>query len=332
MTGPLVTAGELLADPRDALVLDATVELPRPRADGDHRATSGAPGWAEAHLPGSAHLDLLDAFADPGAGYHFAQPAPRRAAAVLTALGARDGRPVVVYDRADGFWAARAWWSLRALGLPARVLDGGLAAWRVAGGAVASGAAAGGVASGPSAAAGPARSGPSAATGAVASSRTAPSGAVASGPTTAAADVAPLTLRPRADVWATLDEVRAVAEGRAPGRLVCALGADQFAGTAPTRYARRGHIPGSVNLPARALTGSDGLLLRGGALASALAPLAGDGPLVLYCGGGVSASHLALGLVAAGREDVRLYDGSLEEWAARPDLPLVTDVPAATSA
>jgi thiosulfate/3-mercaptopyruvate sulfurtransferase len=307
VTGPLVTAGDLLADPGDALVLDATVELPRPRVDGDHRAASGAAGWAEAHIPGSAHLDLLGAFAEPGAVFHFAQPTPRRATAVLTALGARDGRPVVVYDRADGFWAARAWWSLRALGLPARVLDGGLAAWRAAGGAVVSGTVAG-----------PAGSGPATAGG-------------GGGPAAPGAG-GPLTLRPRADVWATLDEVRAVAEGRAPGRLVCALAADQFAGAAPTRYARRGHIPGSVNLPARALTGADGLLLRGGALAGALAPLAGDGPLVLYCGGGVSASHLALGLVAAGREDVRLYDGSLEEWAARPDLPLVTDVPAVAGA
>jgi thiosulfate/3-mercaptopyruvate sulfurtransferase len=37
----------------------------------------------------------------------------------------------------------------------------------------------------------------------------------------------------------------------------------------------------------------------------------------VYCGG-VSATLLALGLVRAGREDVRIYDGSLEEWTADP--------------
>lgn len=284
MIGPLVAAAELVAAPPGALLLDATVELPRPRADGDHRAASGAPGWAAEHLPGARHLDLLGAFADPAAGYHFAQPAPDRAHRVLHALGVRHGRPVVVYDRADGFWAARAWWSLRALGVRARVLDGGLAAWRAAGGAVLG-------------------------------------GTDDAGPDDPAGT---LTLRPRADAWATLADVRDVVDGRRPGRLVCALGADQFRGTAPTRYARRGHIPGSVNLPARALTGPDGTLLAAPLLRTAVAPLLDAGPLVLYCGGGISASHLALGLVVAGAREVSIYDGSLEEWSARPDLPLVT--------
>lgn len=29
-------------------------------------------------------------------------------------------------------------------------------------------------------------------------------------------------------------------------------------------------------------------------------------------------------LALTGRDDARLYDGSLTEWSARPDLPLVT--------
>lgn len=306
-TSPLVSARELRAAPPGTLLLDATVDLPRPRVDGEHRASSGAPGWAAAHLPGARHLDLLKAFADPAAGYHFAHPTPDRAHRVLHALGARDGRPVVVYDRADGFWAARAWWSLLALGVPARVLDGGLAAWRAAGGPVVGG--------------GPADPAPGAASG------TAPG--AASGAAPDASGAAPdgsgaLTLRPRADAWATLADVRALVDGRRPGRLVCALGADQFHGTAPTRYARRGHIPGSTNLPARSLTGADGTLLPAPRLRAALDPLLAAGPLVLYCGGGISASHLALGLVVAGAREVSVYDGSLEEWSARPDLPLVT--------
>jgi thiosulfate/3-mercaptopyruvate sulfurtransferase len=292
VTGPLVSATELLAAaPADStpLLLDATVDLPRPAHDGDHRATSGRAGWAAAHLPGARHLDLLHDLADPAAGYHFAQPDAGRAHRVLHGLGLRDGRPVVVYDRADGFWAARAWWSLRALGVPARVLDGGLAAWRAAGGVVRSGADA-----------------------------------------PPPPDPTPLTLHPRTDVWADRAEVLAISRGERPGRLVCALSPEQFAGTAPTRYRRRGHIPGSVNLPARALTGPDGTLLPVAALrarADAVLRPSGEetdaGPLVLYCGGGISASHLALGLVLAGERDVRLYDGSLEEWSARPELPLV---------
>lgn len=282
MTRPLIDVADLRATTDDLVLLDATVELPRPAHDGDHRASTGRPGWAVAHLPGSRHLDLLGDLADPDAGYHFAQPDPVRAHRALYPLGLRDGRPVVVYDRADGFWAARAWWSLRALGVPARVLDGGLAAWRAAGG--------------------PVTTDPGAAP-------TSPPGG--------------LTLRADPGLWADLAEVRGIVEGRRPGRLVCALGAEQFDGTAPTRYSRRGHLPGSVNLPARSLTAPDGTLLPPDLLRATVADaLPGTGPLVLYCGGGVAASHLALALVVAGERDVRVYDGSLEEWSARPDLPL----------
>lgn len=43
----------------------------------------------------------------------------------------------------------------------------------------------------------------------------------------------------------------------------------------------------------------------------------------MYCGGGISASYAALGLVGAGRSRVRVYDSSLEEWSADADLPLI---------
>jgi thiosulfate/3-mercaptopyruvate sulfurtransferase len=44
---------------------------------------------------------------------------------------------------------------------------------------------------------------------------------------------------------------------------------------------------------------------------------------VLYCGGGIAAAAVALALNLLGRDDVTLYDGSLEEWAAS-ERPLVT--------
>lgn len=46
-------------------------------------------------------------------------------------------------------------------------------------------------------------------------------------------------------------------------------------------------------------------------------------PVVLYCGGGISAAGAALALTLLGRDDVTLYDGSLEEWSADPARPLV---------
>lgn len=126
-------------------------------------------------------------------------------------------------------------------------------------------------------------------------------------------------------LWSDRDNVLAVSTGAAPGTLVCALDPEQFAGTATTRYARRGHIPGSRSLPAKSLL-DDGVLrpvpqlaeLAGAALTDA------DRPLVLYCGGGVSACLVALALVRAGHDRIAVYDGSLEEWAADPALPMIS--------
>lgn len=118
-------------------------------------------------------------------------------------------------------------------------------------------------------------------------------------------------------LWADKYDVDAISRGDAPGTLVCALSPEHFAGTVPTRYSRRGHIPGSVNLSARSFLDDDGLL----------APAAADvtAPTVIYCGGGISACLTALALTAAGHSAIQVYDGSIEEWSADPALPLVTE-------
>jgi thiosulfate/3-mercaptopyruvate sulfurtransferase len=58
-------------------------------------------------------------------------------------MGVAADTNVVAYDRSGGMYAARLWWMLRWIGHDAvTVLDGGLAAWIAAGGAVETGAAA----------------------------------------------------------------------------------------------------------------------------------------------------------------------------------------------
>jgi thiosulfate/3-mercaptopyruvate sulfurtransferase len=58
-------------------------------------------------------------------------------------------------------------------------------------------------------------------------------------------------------------------------------------------------------------------------LAEALAAVSDHGRVTVCCGGGISAALVAHALTVVGREDVAIYDGSLEEWSADPDLPLV---------
>lgn len=135
----------------------------------------------------------------------------------------------------------------------------------------------------------------------------------------------PRTARTDRGLWRDRDDVLAVVSGDAPGTLVCALDAAQFAGTATTRYARRGHIDGSRNLPAKSLL-TDGILRSTDRIGELTEQVLTDTsrPLILYCGGGVSACLLALALVRTGHDDVAVYDGSLEEWTADPALPMRT--------
>jgi thiosulfate/3-mercaptopyruvate sulfurtransferase len=130
--------------------------------------------------------------------------------------------------------------------------------------------------------------------------------------------------------WADRSEVEAILAGQTPGTLICALGTALFDGSAPSRYARRGHIPGSHNLPARTLFDEQGHYLPKDALAQVLdAYLHDDSPLILYCGGGISAAANALALTLLGRQHIAIYDGSLQEWAADARLPMTTGAPPA---
>jgi len=288
------------------VVLDATALLPSPEFDGDYRLESGRARWSAAHIPGSRHVDLVGEFSDHSAPRHFTHLDPTALTEAVRRVGVVEGRDVVLYDDGGGIWAARLWWSLRAIGMPAAVLDGGLAAWQSAGSPIESGDEVAGADTVDSA----------------------HSSASSTSPHPRQLPVQPphpLTLQPPLpQAWADIDEVAAISEGRAPGTLVCALGREQFDGSAPTRYSRRGHIPGSLNLPARSLvTPSTGLLATDAQLRESVRPLLDvPGPVVVYCGGGISAALLALGLVRAGREDVRIYDGSLEEWTADRERPV----------
>jgi thiosulfate/3-mercaptopyruvate sulfurtransferase len=95
------------------------------------------PDYQRAHLPGAVFVNLDTDLADPpGAAGRHPVPDANRLAARFASFGISDDSTVVAYDDADGSVAARAWWLLRWLGLPAErvaVLDGGYAAWQTAG-------------------------------------------------------------------------------------------------------------------------------------------------------------------------------------------------------
>ncbi len=102
-------------------------------------ALTPADAFARGHVPGAAQIDWPDLevtdTSDPSIERWRGEVEGK-----LTALGLEPGLTVVMYD--DGtLWAARLWWVLDQLGhADKRILNGGLAAWTAAGGALETGA------------------------------------------------------------------------------------------------------------------------------------------------------------------------------------------------
>ena len=137
---------------------------------------------------------------------------------------------------------------------------------------------------------------------------------------------ASFTARPRPELLASLADVREITENES-ACLVNALSPAVFRGAGRSAYSRPGRIPGSVNVPWNGLVDAATNRFRPAAeLAAALndGGVRTDQPVIAYCGGGISATVDLFALALTGRDDARLYDGSLTEWSAHPDLPLVT--------
>jgi len=136
----LITATQLQdlqAQGTPCAVLDCSFDLMKPElADGLFDAEHIAGAW-HAHL--DRNLSTHNANEAVNGGRH---PLPQReiVAQWLGSLGIHNGMQIVVYDQNKGFYCGRLWWMLKWLGHEAvAVLDGGLQAWKDAGGALASG-------------------------------------------------------------------------------------------------------------------------------------------------------------------------------------------------
>ena len=135
---PLVSPERLiaaLAAGAAPMIVDCSFDLADPGA--------GERAFEQGHLPGAIYAHLDRELAGAKTGRNGRHPLPARAdwADTLARLGVTPARAVVLYDAQGGMYAARAWWMLLWAGHRAvSVLDGGLPAWKAAGGALESGA------------------------------------------------------------------------------------------------------------------------------------------------------------------------------------------------
>jgi thiosulfate/3-mercaptopyruvate sulfurtransferase len=119
-----------------------------------------------------------------------------------------------------------------------------------------------------------------------------------------------------------LDAEAAASWARA-GRLIDVRAAERFRGELEPIDPVAGHIPGAVNRPTMDNVTSSGQFQPVEALRHRFAELAGDQPVGVYCGSGVTAAHTVLAMHEAGLDAV-LYPGSWSEWITDPDRPVAT--------
>ncbi len=132
----LITAAELarhIEAGEPVTILDVRWRLDEP--DG-HQA------YLNGHLPGAVYVSLENELSDhsvTGRGRH-PLPTGRDLEAAARRWGVRREKLTVAYDDWNRAGSGRLWWLLTASGLTnVRILDGGLPAWRAAGGALETG-------------------------------------------------------------------------------------------------------------------------------------------------------------------------------------------------
>ncbi len=275
----------LARDDGRPVVLDVRWTLrPPPKTAKERKAAAreDPPGLVEhdaGHVPGAVYVDLDTELAGPpGPAGRHPLPDPDIVEETLQRAGAGPDSEIVVYDGGDGMGAARAWWVLRWAGVRAD---------RVAvldGGWPAWTAAGGDVVAGGEGVRRPGR------------------------------------LRIDAGQMPVLTaEAAAGVAGDSEGVLLDGRVAARFRGETEPIDPVAGHVPGAANLPASSLLGDDGRWRAPDDAAALLRPLVEDaGAVGAYCGSGVSAAMIVLGLEHAGLrapdDPAALYVGSWSHW------------------
>jgi thiosulfate/3-mercaptopyruvate sulfurtransferase len=263
-------------------VIDSTAFLRREFVDGPYTVESGRRSYGEAHIPRALFADIPGQLSDLASPFPFTLPRPEDFARAMGELGVGESTRVVAYAQESPIWATRLWWLLRYFGFDEV---------RVLDGGLTAWREAG--------------------------------YEVSSAPVQA--ERVSFVARARPELLATKGDVVA-AVGGDPACLVNALTPQAFLGLGPGAYSRPGRIPGSVSMPAQQLLDPATWRFRpSGELAQVLSDLVeveSSVPVIAYCGGGISATVDVFALSMLGCNDVRLYDGSLTEWSADPNLAL----------
>jgi thiosulfate/3-mercaptopyruvate sulfurtransferase len=299
-----------VAELADLLGADTTVTILDVRWR--HGGPPGREEFERGHVSGARFVDLdADLAAPAGSGGRHPLPNAVEFGAAMRRLGVRSSVPVVVYDAADSMSAARCWWLLCYFGHPrVALLDGGLAAWAQAGGAIETGPA-------PP----PTRSGDFEAS----------PGHMrlvdAEGAAVLARSGVLLDARAAERYRGEVEPIDAIA-GHIPGA-VSAPTAENIDASgrwrSPEELRRRFAAFGleAAGAPGGAAAAGEAAWADAAAGAAGAGGASGDSTVGAYCGSGVTAAHEVFALRLAGI-DAALYVGSWSEWSADPSRPVAT--------
>jgi thiosulfate/3-mercaptopyruvate sulfurtransferase len=134
------------------------------------------------------------------------------------------------------------------------------------------------------------------------------------------------TAKPNPDVYATIDQLKDRHADAACQVLDTRTDAE-WEGTNDRGNKRAGRVPHATHLEwVRFVETDDSRKFLPADNIQALLDEAGlerSKPTITYCQGGIRAAHAAFVMDLLGYDDVRVYDGSMREWANREDTPLV---------
>lgn len=291
-TGALIETEELarLLEKPDVRLIDATWHMPpiaRDAAFLDFQAR---------HIPGAVFFDI-DAVADTASPLPHMLPAAEFFEKTVGGLGIGNADTVVVYDAHGLMSAPRVWWMFRFFGHErVRVLNGGLPKWEREG-------------------------------------RPLASGLPTPRPAVFAATPNPSLLTDWQAIQTHLAQAglaklpQTASEQESPSQVLDLRSVGRFYGRDPEPRAglRRGHIPGSRNIPWTDLLHPDEKTLLPPEILKARFEEAGldiRKSVACSCGSGITACVGLLALFILGNDKASVYDGSWAEWGGRTDLPV----------
>jgi len=243
--------------------------------------------YRRAHIPGAVHLPVHYYIKekDPEGSDHGTLVMPKEEfEALMGSLGVSNDTLVITYDDNNALVASRLWWVLNYYGhTNVKVLNGGWHRWLTEG-----------------------------------------------RPVTFHATRAPkatFTATANPEIVATVEQLKEDHANPAACQVLDARTDGEWDGSNNRGNRRSGRVPNAKHLEwVRFVTTDDRRVFLPAEEIQGLldeAGIARDKPTITYCQGGIRAAHAAFTLTLLGYDNVRVYDGSMREWANRDDTPLV---------